>query len=134
MSTTWYITKEYLKRLEITFEEKGRKTFSLTPYGPPKTEEIEVFPGENWITLTTRLMSLDGLSAKQKRIAYEQLLKANAKLVEISFGLDKKDCIILRNALPVIGISYDAFNSIYEAHIAGLEFFYSKMKPLILKE
>ena len=55
MSTTWYITKEYLKRLEITFEEKGRKTFNLMPYGPPKTEEIEVFPGTNWITLTTRL-------------------------------------------------------------------------------
>ena len=134
MSTTWYITKEYLKRLEISFEEKGRKTFSLIPYGPPKTEEIEVFPGENWITLTTRLMSLEGLSVKQKRLAYEQLLKANAKLVEISFGLDKKDCIILRNALPVIGISYDAFNSIYEAHISGLEFFHSKMKPMILKE
>ncbi len=134
MSTTWYITKEYLKRLEITFEEKGRKTFSLVPYNPPKTEEIEVFPGENWVTLTSRLMSLENLSAKQKRAAYEQLLKANAKLVEISFGLDKKDCIILRNALPVTGISYDAFNSIYEAHISGLEFFHSKMKPLILKE
>lgn len=134
MSTTWYITKEYLKRLEINFEEKGKKTFCLFPYGPPKTEEIEVFPGENWISLTTRLMSLEGLPAKQRKTAYEQLLKANAKLVEISFGLDKKNCIILRNALPVLGISYDAFNSIYEAHISGLEFFQSKMKPLILQE
>jgi hypothetical protein len=134
MSTTWYITKEYLKRLEINFEEKGRKTFCLTPYGPPKTEEIEVFPGTNWITLTTRLMSLNDHSAKEKREAYEHLLKANAKLVEISFGIDKKNCIILRNALPVVGISYDAFNSMYEAHISGLEFFDTKMKPLIEKK
>jgi hypothetical protein len=40
MSTTWYITKEYLKRLEINFEEKGRKTFNLFPYGPPETDLI----------------------------------------------------------------------------------------------
>ncbi len=134
MSTTWYITKEYLKRLEINFEEKGRKTFCLLPYGPPETEEIEVFPGENWITLTTRLMKLEGYTAKEKRNVYEHLLKANAKFAEISYGLDKKSFIILRNAIPVIGISYDAFSSIYQAHISGLKFFHSKMKPLVAKE
>ncbi|MDF1540136.1 MAG: hypothetical protein P1Q69_14670 [Candidatus Thorarchaeota archaeon] len=134
MSTTWYITKEYLKRLEIDFEEKGRKTFNLLPYGPPKTEEIEVFPGTNWITLTTRLMDLSILSAKDKKAACVHLLKANAKLVEISFGVDKKDCVILRNAIPVPGISYDAFNCTYEAHISGIKFFHTKMRPMIVKE
>ncbi|MCK5240709.1 MAG: type III secretion system chaperone [Candidatus Thorarchaeota archaeon] len=134
MSTTWYITKEYLKRLEINFEEKGRKTFNLLPYGPPQTEEIEIFPGSNWITLTTRLMDITPLSAKDKRVACMHLLKANAKLVEITFGVDKKNCIILRNAIPVTGISYDAFNCTYDAHISGIKFFHEKMKPMIAKE
>ena len=57
MSTTWYIAKEYLKRLEINFEENDRKTFSLYPYGPTETKEIElnstvrglgIKPVENW--------------------------------------------------------------------------------------
>jgi hypothetical protein len=134
MSTTWFIAKEYLKRLEINFEEKGRKTFSLFPYGPTKTEEIEVFPGAHWITLTTRLFDLSGISKKNKKEAYEKLLKANATLVEVSFGIDKKDCVILRNAIPVLGISYDSFNATYEAHMSGIGFFHKKLLPCIIKE
>lgn len=134
MSTTWYITKEYLKRMEISFEENGRKTFSLFPYGPPKTEEIEVFPGMTWISLTTRLMDINDLKPESREMACEQLLKANAKLVEVTFGIDKKSCVILRNALPVTGISYDAFSSTYEAHISGIKFFHTKLKPTLLRE
>ena len=134
MSTTWFIAKEYLKRLEINFEEKGRKTFSLFPYGPTETEEIEVFPGAHWITLTTRLYDLSGISKKNKREACEKLLKANATLVEVSFGIDKKDCVILRNAIPVLGISYDSFNATYEAHMSGISFFHKKLLPCIVKE
>ncbi len=133
MSTTWFIAKEYLKRLEINFEEKGRKTFSLYPYGPTETKEIEVFPGTNWITLTTRLMKLSDYDKKGRAHVYEQLLKSNAKLVEITFGVDKKDCVMIRNAIPVTGISYDAFNSTYEAHLSGIKFFHSKLKPTLEK-
>ncbi|MHA1903162.1 MAG: hypothetical protein ACXADL_13385 [Candidatus Thorarchaeota archaeon] len=133
MSTTWFIAKEYLKRLEINFEEKGRKTFSLYPYGPTETKEIEVFPGTNWITLTTRLMKLSDYDKRGRARVYEQLLKSNAKLVEITFGVDKKDCVMIRNAIPVTGISYDAFNSTYEAHLAGIKFFHTKLKPTLEK-
>ncbi|MHA1934465.1 MAG: hypothetical protein ACW97A_04210 [Candidatus Thorarchaeota archaeon] len=133
MSTTWFIAKEYLKRLEINFEEKGRKTFSLYPYGPTETKEIEVFPGTNWITLTTRLMNLSDHDKRGRVRVYEQLLKSNAKLVEITFGVDKKDCVMIRNAIPVTGISYDAFNSTYEAHLAGIKFFHTKLKPTLEK-
>ena len=77
MSTTWFIAKEYLKRLEINFEEKGRKTFSLFPYGPTKTEEIEVFPGAHWITLTTRLYDLSSISKKIKKEVWEKLEKGD---------------------------------------------------------
>jgi hypothetical protein len=133
MSTTWFIAKEYLKRLEINFEEKGRKTFSLYPYGPTETKEIEVFPGTNWITLTTRLMKLSDYDKRKRAHVFEQLLKSNAKLVEITFGVDKKDCVMIRNAIPVTGISYDAFNSTYEAHLAGIKFFHTKLKPTLEK-
>ncbi len=129
MGTTWFIAKEYLKRLEVSFEEHGRKTFSLYPYGPTETKEIEVFPGKNWITLTTRLMDLGDLSERAKIGVYEQLLKANARLVEITFGIDKKSFVIVRNAIPVTGISYDAFNCTYEAHLSGIKFFHSKLRP-----
>ncbi len=127
MSTTWFIAKEYLKRLEVTFEEHGRKTFSLYPYGPTETKEIEVFPGKHWITLTTRLMDLRTISKKTK--LYETLLKSNAKLAEMTFGIDKKNYLIIRNAMPVTGISYDVFNCTYEAHLAGIRFFHNKLKP-----
>ncbi|MFW9847227.1 MAG: hypothetical protein ACFFD6_10790 [Candidatus Thorarchaeota archaeon] len=129
MSTTWFIAKEYLKRLEVSFEEHGRKTFSLFPYGPTETKEIEVFPGTNWITLTTRLMDISSVAKKTK--LYEQLLKSNAKLVEITFGVDKKNYLIIRNAIPVTGISYDVFNCTYEAHLAGIRFFHNKLKPTL---
>ena len=129
MSTTWFIAKEYLKRLDITFEEHGRKTFSLFAYGPTETEEIEVFPGKNWITLTTRLMDLSNLSAKEKRQVYEQILKANARLAEVNFGIDKRNCLMIRNAIPVIGISYDSFNCTYEAHLSGVKFFHKNLRP-----
>jgi hypothetical protein len=129
MSTTWFIAKEYLKRLEVNFEEHGRKTFSLYPYGPTETKEIEVFPGKNWITLTTRLMDLGPFSKGAKSKVYEQLLKANAKLVEMTFGIDKKSFVIVRNAIPVTGISYDVFNCTYEAHLSGIKFFHNKLKP-----
>jgi len=129
MSTTWFIAKEYLKRLEINFEEHGRKTFSLYPHSPTETRMIEVFPGKNWITLTTRLMDLSGLSAKSKREVYEKLLKANATLVEVNFGIDKKNCLMIRNAIPVTGVSYDLFNITYEAHLASVKFFHEKLKP-----
>ena len=79
-------------------------------------------------------MDITPLSAKDKRVACMHLLKANAKLVEITFGVDKKNCIILRNAIPVTGISYDAFNCTYDAHISGIKFFHEKMKPMIAKE
>ncbi len=131
MSTTWFIAKEYLKRLNIEFEEKGKKTFCLFPYGPTETEEIEVFPGKNWITLTTRLFDLSVLSSKERKKIHEALLKANAKVVEVGFGIDKKNFIILRNALPVSGISYDAFNCIYEAHLMGIRFFYKELYPML---
>ena len=67
MSTTWFIAKEYLKRLEVNFEEHGKKTFSLQPYEPIETDEIEVFPGKHWITLTTRLVDLSSLGKKDKQ-------------------------------------------------------------------
>ena len=60
---------------------------------------------------------------------YEKLLKANATLVEVNFGIDKKNCLMLRNAIPVTGVSYDSFTSAYEAHLAGIKFFHEKMKP-----
>lgn len=133
MSTTWFIAKEYLKRLEINFEEHGRKTFSLFPYGPTETKVIEVFPGANWITLTTRLFDLSELPQKGKRQVYEKLLKANATLVEVNFGIDKKNCLMIRNAVPVTGISYDVFNCAYQAHLAGIKFFHEKMKQQIME-
>ncbi|RLI54533.1 MAG: hypothetical protein DRO87_10050 [Candidatus Thorarchaeota archaeon] len=133
MSTTWFIAKEYLKRLEIDFEEHGRKTFSLYPYGPTETKVIEVFPGANWITLTTRLFDLNSLPQKGRKQVYEKLLKANATLVEVNFGIDKKNCLIIRNAIPVTGISYDLFNCAYEAHLAGIKFFHEKMKQQIME-
>ncbi len=128
MSTTWFIAKEYLKRLEINFEEHGRKTFSLYPYGPTEADVIEVFPGTNWITLTTRLMDLSDIPTKNRKAVYEKLLKSNATLVEVNFGIDKKDCVMIRNAIPVMGISYDLFNSTYEAHLAGIKFFHEKLR------
>lgn len=127
MSTTWFIAKEYLKRLNIEFEEKGKKTFSLFPYGPTETEEIEVFPGKNWISLTTRLYNLSEVPASKRKQIHSALLKVNAKLVEVSFGVDKKNFIILRNAIPVTGISYDAFNCVYEAHLMGIRFFHKEL-------
>ncbi|MFW9795020.1 MAG: hypothetical protein ACFFEE_11990 [Candidatus Thorarchaeota archaeon] len=129
MSTTWFIAKEYLKRLEIDFEEHGRKTFSLYPYGPTETRVIEVFPGKNWITLTTRLMDLSDIPTRNKKGVFERFLKANATLVEVNFGIDKKECLMIRNAIPVTGISYDLFNCTYEAHLAGVKFFHEKLKP-----
>jgi len=129
MSTTWFIAKEYLKRLEINFEENGRKTFSVHPRSKTETKIIEVFPGKDWITLTTRLMDLSNVPAKTKRKIYEILLKANATLVEVNFGLDKRDCLMLRNAIPVTGISYDVFNCTYEAHLAAIDFFFEKLQP-----
>ena len=134
MSTTWFIAKEYLKRLEINFEEHGRKTFSVRPRSKTETKIIEVFPGKDWITLTTRLMDLSEVPAKSRRKIYETLLKANATLVEVNFGLDKKDCLMLRNAIPVTGISYDVFNSTYEAHLAAVKFFFEKLQPQLLIE
>jgi hypothetical protein len=128
MSTTWFIAKEYLKRLEINFEEHGRKTFSLYPYGPIEAKVIEVFPGTNWITLTTRLMDLSDVPVKSRRGLYEKLLKSNASLVEVNFGIDKKNCLMIRNTIPVTGISYDLFNCTYEAHLAGVKFFHEKLK------
>ncbi len=129
MSTTWFIAKEYLKRLEIDFEEHGRKTFSLYPKTHTETNVIEVFPGKNWITLTTRLIDMKELPAKAKKTAYETLLKANATLVEVNFGVDKKNCLMVRNAIPVTGISYDIFNSTYEAHLSAIKFFFDKLYP-----
>ena len=127
MSTTWFIAKEYLKRLEVNFEEHGKKTFSLRPCEPTKTEEIEVFPGKHWITLTTRLADISSISKKQRQDLFELILKSNAKLVEVSFGVDNKDYLMLRNAIPVTGVSYDAFNATYEAHIAGIKYFQNKI-------
>ncbi|MFW9833892.1 MAG: hypothetical protein ACFFEK_07865 [Candidatus Thorarchaeota archaeon] len=129
MSTTWFIAKEYLKRLEINFEEHGRKTFSLYPYGSIETKVIEVFPGKDWITLTTRLMDLTNIPTRNKREVLEKLLRSNATLVEVNFGIDKKNCLMIRNAIPVTGVSYDLFNCIYEAHLAGVKFFHEKLKP-----
>ena len=71
MSTTWFIAKEYLKRLEVNFEERGKKTFSLQPCTPTETEKIEVFPGKHWITLTTRLIDLRSISKNEKLYFYE---------------------------------------------------------------
>ncbi|MGQ4871524.1 MAG: hypothetical protein ACP6IT_06790 [Candidatus Thorarchaeota archaeon] len=133
MSTTWFIAKEYLKRLDVSFEERGRKTFSLYPVGQTKTEEIEVFPGAHWITLTTRLFDISGLPAKKRREVYEKILRINASLAEVSFGLDKKNYLTLRNAIPVTGISYDAFSATYEAHLNGIKLFQKKLLPQILK-
>ncbi|MCF2138307.1 MAG: YbjN domain-containing protein [Candidatus Thorarchaeota archaeon] len=132
MSTTWFIAKEYLKRLDVSFEERGRKTFSLYPVGKTKTEEIEVFPGTNWITLTTRLLNLSEVPEKKRKDVYEKLLRINATLVEISFGVDKKNCLTLRNAIPVTGISYDAFSAVYEAHINGIKLFQKKLLSQLL--
>lgn len=129
MSTTWFIAKEYLKRLNIEFEERGKKTFSLFPYGPTETEKIEVFPGKNWITLTTKLFNLSEIPQSKRKKIHSALLKANARLVEVSFGVDKKNYIILRNAIPVVGISYDVFNCVYEAHLMGIRFFHKELRP-----
>ena len=134
MSTTWFIAKEYLKRREIDFEEHGRKTFSVRPERHIETKVIEVFPGKDWITLTTRLMDLENLSAKGKENVYEKLLRANATLVEVNFGIDKKNCLMLRSAVPVTGISYDLFSCIYDAHITATKFFFEKMKDELLRE
>jgi hypothetical protein len=134
MSTTWFIAKEYLKRLEINFEEHGRKTFSVHPRKHIETKVIEVFPGKDWITLTTRLMDLDELPAKNRKTVYEKLLKANATLVEVNFGIDKRNYLMLRNAAPVTGISYDVFSCIYEAHLAAIKFFFEKMKDQLMQE
>jgi hypothetical protein len=134
LSTTWFIAKEYLKRLEIDFEEHGRKTFSVRPERHIETKVIEVFPGKDWITLTTRLIDLGSLSAKARENAYERLLRANATLVEVNFGIDKKNCLMLRSAVPVTGISYDLFSCIYGAHIAATKFFFEKMKDELLLE
>ena len=131
MSTTWFLAKEYLKRLQISFEENARKTFSLRPHSSPEISEIEVFPGASWITLTTRLMDLSTIPEGKRKSTYEKLLKSNAKLAEVSFGIDKKNCLIIRNAIPVDGISYDAFNSTYEAHIAGIKFFQQTLLPVL---
>lgn len=134
MSTTWFIAKEYLKRLEIDFEEHGRKTFSVHPKARIETKVIEVFPGKNWITLTTRLMDMTELPAKARKTAFETLLKANATLVEVNFGVDKKNCLMVRNAIPVTGISYDIFNSTYEAHLSAIKFFFEKLYPQMSEE
>ncbi|TFG33545.1 hypothetical protein EU527_08015 [Candidatus Thorarchaeota archaeon] len=134
MSTTWFIAKEYLKRLEINFEEHGRKTFSVYPRSKTETKIIEVFPGKDWITLTTRLMDLSQVPAKERKKIYETLLRANATLVEVNFGIDKRDCLTLRNAIPVTGISYDIFNCTYEAHLAGIKFFFEKLQPQLIVE
>ena len=133
MSSTWYIAKEYLKRLELSFEEHERKTFSLSPYGATETKQIEVFPGDNWVTLTTKLMDISDLKSKDRSNICEKLLRTNAKLVEISFGIDKNGFIVLRNAVPVNGISYDSFSSIYEAHLSGIEFFHENLKKSIVE-
>ena len=127
MSTTWFIAKEYLKRLEVDFEEHGKKTFSLQPYEKTVTEQVEVFPGKHWITLTTRLIDLSSLTKREKQDLYELILKSNAKLVEVSFGIDSKENLMLRNAIPVTGICYDSFNATYEAHIAGIKYFQKKI-------
>lgn len=134
MSTTWFIAKEYLKRLEIEFEEHGRKTFTVTPKTKTETKIIEVFPGLNWITLTTRLMDLTDLPAKARKSAFETLLKANATLVEVNFGVDKKNCLTVRNAIPVNGISYDIFNCTYQAHLSAIKFFFEKLYPQFSEE
>ena len=131
MSTTWFIAKEYLKRLDINFEERGRKTFSLFPHGPIKTEEIEVFPGTKWITLTTRLFCVSDVPEERRESVFELLLKMNAKLVGVNFGMDKKGYVTIRNAIPVTGISYDAFGATYESHLNGIEFFHETLKPKI---
>ncbi|TFF94345.1 hypothetical protein EU546_05015 [Candidatus Thorarchaeota archaeon] len=89
---------------------------------------IELFPGANWITLTTRLFDLGDLPKRGLRSVYEKLLKANATVVEVNFGIDKRNCLMIRNAVPVTGVSYDIFNSAYEAHLAGIRFFHEKMK------
>ena len=129
MTTTWFIAKEYLKRLEMDFEEKGRKTFCIYPASRTYAEEIEVFPGTRWITLTTRLLDMSDIHEDARAATCEQLLRANARLTEVSFGIDKKGHIILQNAIPVIGISYDAFSATLEAHINGIRFFEKKMLP-----
>lgn len=133
-TTTWFIAKEYLKRLKIDFEEHGRKTFSVHPKARTETNVIEVFPGKNWITLTTRLMDMTNLPAKARKTAYETLLKANASLVEVNFGVDKKNCLMVRNAIPVTGISYDVFNCTYEAHLSAIKFFFEKLHPQMSEE
>ncbi len=133
VSTTWFIAKEYLKRMDVSFEEKGRKTFSLYPVGKTQTEEIEVFPGANWITLTTRLIDLSDIPKKKKNEIFEKVLRVNATLVEVNFGVDKKNYLTIRNAIPVTGISYDAFSAVYEAHINGIKFFQKKLLPQIIK-
>ncbi|MBD3404796.1 MAG: hypothetical protein GF411_01515 [Candidatus Lokiarchaeota archaeon] len=131
MGTVWFIAKEYLKRLQVDFEEHGRKTFSLFPFGQTKTEQIEIFPGTHWITLTTRLLDLCDTPDEVKQTFFQTLLKANAKLAEVSFGIDKKECVIIRSAIPVIGISYDSFNATYEAHKNGVKFFQKSLAPLV---
>ncbi len=128
MSTTWFITKEYLKRLEIRFEERERKTFTLSPPGQTKAEEIEVFPGTNWITLTTRLLDISTIPEERRGSLYETLLRTNATLAAVNFGLDKRGYVTLTNAIPVTGISYDGFSAIYEAHLAGIRLFRTKLQ------
>ena len=74
-------------------------------------------------------MDMSEIPTKSKRAIYEKLLKSNATLVEVNFGLDKKDYLMIRNTIPITGISYDLFNCTYEAHLAGVKFFHEKLKP-----
>jgi hypothetical protein len=73
------------------------------------------------------------VASRRLKTVYEKLLKANATLVEVNFGIDKRNCLMIRNAIPVTGISYDMFNSAYEAHLAGIKFFHEKMKPHLME-
>jgi hypothetical protein len=73
-------------------------------------------------------MDLSDVPTRSKKPIYEKLLKSNATLVEVNFGIDKKNCLMIRNAIPVTGISYDLFNCTYEAHLAGVKFFHEKLK------
>ncbi|MEM2142124.1 MAG: CesT family type III secretion system chaperone [Candidatus Thorarchaeota archaeon] len=130
MSNTWYMTKEYLKRLKIDFVEYGRKTFGI-PQGVTETREVEVFPGSTWITLSTRLADISGMDRENRAALYENLLRLNSSVVEVTFGVDKKNHVVVKNALPVEGITYDAFSAVYQAHISGIRLFQEKVLPWI---
>ncbi len=130
MSTTWFIAKEYLKRLEIGFEERGKKTFSLSPPSSTRVSEIEVAPGTDWITLTTRLFDTSTLPEEKRVLLQETLLRTNATRTEANFGLDKRGCVVLNNAIPVTGISYDAFSAVYEAHLTAIKLFHTRILPM----